>query len=198
MRCQPQDVFDLELEVIAQQSWLVYNRITPERPFEYRRRDVIEEARRRAIIESIGESVRCIETGEVFPTVRAAAKWLVSRAGIDASVNTVGSAISAASHEPRTRSVHGYRFARPDNPVTVDELGPLTPVAQRRGPPRVPVRCIETGAVFQSSRDAADWLLAQTGRDIQRASAASMISSAMRKPGATVHGYRFERVEAQQ
>ncbi len=84
-------------------------------------------------------AVVCIETGEVFESIAAAAKW----------ANVAGCTVSGAVNG-RNEGAGGYhwRFADAETPNTELELTPIK--AGKR-----PVRCVETGEIFPSIRLAA-------------------------------------------
>ena len=84
-------------------------------------------------------AVICIETGEIFESIAAAAKW----------ANVAGCTVSCAVNG-RSEGAGGYhwRFADDETPSTELELKPI-----KSG--KRPVRCVETGTKFPTVHSAA-------------------------------------------
>lgn len=90
--------------------------------------------------EAIGQktcAVQCKETGEIFPSIVAAAAWLnIHQSNVSAVINK------------SNRKVKGYHF------VYVDKsIGDKTPENHRKRK----VICLDTGDIFESIAEAAEW-----------------------------------------
>lgn len=86
-------------------------------------------------------AVVCIETGQIFESLAAAAKWLnISSKLISKAVNGI------------MAGAGGYHWCYADTYVTNDELE-LKPLRAFKRP----VRCVETGQIFPSIKSAAKW-----------------------------------------
>ncbi|MBR3746904.1 MAG: GIY-YIG nuclease family protein [Selenomonadaceae bacterium] len=86
-----------------------------------------------------GKSIRCVEIQEIFKTITDAAAHL----GVGVS------SISQALHD-KARTSAGYHWE------FVKEEAPPPPVKKPPKTTAKPVRCVETGEVFKSMREAAD------------------------------------------
>ncbi len=87
-------------------------------------------------------AVVCIETGQIFESIAAAAKW----------ANVAGCTVSSVVNG-RTAGAGGYHWRFADEDVKSDDVS-LTPLKVGKRP----VRCVETGDIFPSIRLAAKWL----------------------------------------
>lgn len=116
------------------------------RPISEKQRQIISESNKGKVLSDItktkisdskGVPVVCVDTGDIFKSITAAAEW----AGVALP------SISAALHHKRHTS-GGYRWNFVDNPNETE----ITPQNRKRR-----VVCIETGEIFESITAASEW-----------------------------------------
>lgn len=110
-------------------------------------------------------AVVCIETGQVFESIAAAAKW----------ANIAGCTVSSVVNG-RTVGAGGYHWRFADADIKNDEID-LTPLKAGKRP----VRCVETGTIFLSTRAAAKFI----GRNC------NTVIAALNQPTRTAGGYHW-------
>ena len=114
-------------------------------------------------------AVVCLESGEVFESITAAAKW----------ANVTMRTLSSVLHK-RSVSAGGYHWRYAGENFENANINLLPPRRKR------PVRCVETGEIFPSERSAAKWLRVDC----------KTITAALNKPTHTAGNYHWCDVNA--